>query len=133
MTKEFALLGLTEERGWFPIAVSESEDYIKEVYEFEHESLFTLKNPTRRYLALKIDSYDKDLMLKFEHARYMMDQGHIVRMAVNPEKYYRLSRDHVTYVSRDIITGSPDEWQNAVFFTSHLIGDWVICNKEMVQ
>lgn len=133
MTKEFVLLGLTEERGWFPIAVSESEEHIKEVYEFEHESLFTLKNPTRKYLALKIDSYDKDIILSFEHARYVMDQGHIVRMAVNPEKYYRLGRDHVTYVSRDIITGSPDEWQNAVFFTSHLIGDWVICNKEVLQ
>ena len=131
MTKEFVLLGLTEERGWFPIAVSESEDYVKEVYEFEHETQYTLKNPTRKYLALKVDSYDKNVILKFEHARYAMADGHIVRMVVNPEKFYKLASDGVTYVSRDIITGNPEEWQNAVFFTSHIIGDWCICDEEV--
>ena len=77
--------------------------------------------------------------MNFWEAVKAMDRGHIVRMAVNPEKYYRMGRDGETYVSRDIVGKKlaeyvgcdPEGWHNAAFFSRHIVGDWIICDGEV--
>lgn len=73
--------------------------------------------------------------MNFWEAVKAMDQGHIVRMVVNPEMYYKLASDGETFVSTRIIGKFYEgarEWHNAVFFTTHIVGDWCICDEEVV-
>lgn len=78
------------------------------------------------------------MTMDFWDAVKAMDMGHTVRMVVNPEKYYRLANDGVTIVSRRMndrlapyVGCEPDTWQNALFFTRHIRGDWVVCDGEL--
>ena len=128
MSETFVLSGVLNGE-WQVITVSDTVEGVDR--EFMHYS-----QEGSAYSELRIDAFgERDRTMTFWDAVRAMDQGHIVRMCVNPERFYRLAKDGVTYVSRpiygDFIGCDPGEWQNAVFFSRHVVGDWCICDGEV--
>lgn len=67
--------------------------------------------------------------MNFWEACQAMDEGHTVRMCVNPERDFRLAKDGEHYVSH--VIDAPwaerdEEWGPAVFYTRHIRGEWKV-------
>lgn len=69
--------------------------------------------------------------MDFWQAMKEIDNGHTVRMCVNPERDYRLAKDGCTIVCKPIRPGETwcepgEEWRSAIFFSRHIRGDWMV-------
>jgi len=128
MSDTFVLSGILNGE-WHVITVSDTAEGIdREFMRYSQDG--------SAYTTLRIDVFGDKAerrTMSFWEAVKAMDQGHIVRMVVNPENFYKLASDGVTYVSTRINGSDPREWHNALFFTRHIIGDWCICDDEVAE
>lgn len=74
--------------------------------------------------------------MDFFEAIKAMDDGKIVRMAVNPTHIFKLAKDGCTFVMADTDSNGiyhEDDWRNAVFYSSHIRWDWEIVESRPVK
>jgi hypothetical protein len=69
--------------------------------------------------------------MNFCEAMQAINEGKVVRLGVNPEKYYRLDPDTQIIVSTPINGEWADKtlggkWRPAIFFPSHIRACWCV-------